>query len=61
VLQASDLLLQVVDEQYPGPGKALVSFAWSPFAVEKNALMIGAADEAGLAAGAARLLELAPR
>jgi hypothetical protein len=61
VLQASDLLLQVVDSQYPGPGKALVSFAWSPFAVEKNALLIGAADEAGLAAGAARLMELAPR
>lgn len=60
-LQASDLLLQVVDGQYPGPGKALVSFAWSPFAVEKNAILIGAADPAGLAAGAEKLLELVPQ
>ena len=60
-LQASELLPQVVDGKYPGPGKALVSFAWSPFAVEKNVILVGAADGAGLAAGVARLLELAPR
>jgi len=58
-LQASELLLQVADAKYPGPGKALVSFAWSPFAVEKNVVLVAAADEAGLAAGAAKLLELA--
>jgi len=60
-LQASDLLLQVVDEKYPGPGRALISFAWSPFAVEKNAILIGATDLAGLTAGVAKLLELAPQ
>lgn len=59
-LQASELLPQVVDEKYPGPGKALVSFAWSPFALEKNAILVGAIDDAGLKAGLARLLELAP-
>lgn len=60
VLQASDLLLQVVDEKYPGPGKALVSFLWSPFAVDKNVILIGATDQAGLEAGVAQLLALAP-
>jgi hypothetical protein len=60
-LQASDLLPQVVDPQYPGPGKALVLFAWSPFALGKNVILIGASDEAGLAAGGARLLDLAAR
>jgi len=60
VLQASDLLLQVVDEKYPGPGRALLSFVWSPFAVEKNAILIGATDPAGLEAGGAQLLALAP-
>jgi hypothetical protein len=29
-LQASELLPQVVDAKYPGPGKALINFAWSP-------------------------------
>jgi hypothetical protein len=58
-LQASDLLLEVADGQYPGPGRAVLSFAWSPFAVEKNVVLIGASDQAGLLAGAARLLELA--
>jgi hypothetical protein len=57
-LQASELLLQTADAKYPGPGKALVSFAWSPFGVEKNVILIGASDEAGLKAGAAKLIEL---
>ncbi len=58
-LQASDLLLEIADAAYPGPGKALVSFAWSPFAVEKNVILVGAADGTGLAAGIDKLLELA--
>ena len=58
-LQASEVLLQVVDDKYPGPGKSLVSFAWSPFAVEKNVILIGATDKAGLEAGITALLNLA--
>ena len=57
-LQASELLLQTADAKYPGPGKALVSFAWSPFGVEKNVILIGGSDENGLKAGAAKLIEL---
>lgn len=57
-LQASELLPQLVDAKYPGPGHALVSFAWSPFAVEKNAILVGASDSQGLDAGMARLLAL---
>jgi hypothetical protein len=57
-LQASELLLQTADAKYPGPGKSLVSYAWSPFGVEKNVILIGASDEAGLKAGAAKLVEL---
>jgi hypothetical protein len=58
-LQASDLLLQTADAKYPGPGKALISFAWSPFALGKNVILIGASDEAGLRAGAEGLVRLA--
>jgi hypothetical protein len=57
-LQASELLRQVVDEKYPGKGRALISFAWSPFAVEKNAILLGATDEAGIKAAAAELVKL---
>ncbi|MBI1915933.1 MAG: hypothetical protein HYS12_14540 [Planctomycetes bacterium] len=59
-LQASELLPQVVDARYPGLRRALVSFAWSPFAVEKNVILVGAADQEGLKAGTARLVELVP-
>lgn len=60
-LQASELLPQVADGKYPGAGKALVSFAWSPFGVERNVVLIGASDKVGLEAGIARLVELVPR
>jgi hypothetical protein len=42
-----------------GPGKALVQYAWSPFAVEKDVIAIGASDRAGLQAGIAEVLRLA--
>jgi hypothetical protein len=56
-LQASEILPQAADDKYPGPGKALLQIAWSPFAVEKNVLFIGAADKEGVQAGIARLLK----
>ncbi len=52
------MLPQVADVRYPGPGKALLSFAWSPFALEKNVILIGAADDAGIRAGVEGLLSL---
>jgi hypothetical protein len=58
VLQASELLPQIADEKYPGPGGALVSLVWSPFVVEKNAITIAGNDPAGLKAGIDELLKL---
>ena len=58
-LQASEILGQVADARYPGPGKALISFVWSPFAVEKNVILVGASDPEGLRAGINRVAELA--
>ncbi len=51
VIQASELLLQLVDKKYPGNGKALISMVWSPFQPDKNVIFIGASDPAGLTAG----------
>ena len=47
-LQAGELLLWTVDGSHPGPGKALVHFVWSPFAVDENVVFIGSSDEEGL-------------
>jgi hypothetical protein len=58
VLQASELLPQIADEKYPGPAGALVSLCWSPFAVEKNAIVVAGADAAGLKAGVEELTKL---
>lgn len=58
VLQASELLPQIADEKYPGPGGALVSLCWSPFAVEKNAIVLASSDVAGLRAGVEALTRL---
>lgn len=57
-LQASELLPQIVDAKYPGLGKALIQFAWSPFALDKNVIFIGASDAAGIEAGIVKLLGL---
>lgn len=58
VLQASELLPQIADEKYPGPGGALVSLCWSPFAVEKNAIVLASTDLAGLKASVEALTQL---
>lgn len=58
VLQASELLPQIADEKYPGPGGALVSLCWSPFAVEKNAIVVAGPDAAGLKEGVEALTRL---
>ena len=58
VLQASELLPQIADEKYPGPGGALVSLCWSPFAVEKNVIVLASSDSVGLKAGVEALTRL---
>jgi hypothetical protein len=59
-LQAGELLPQAADARYPGPGKAPLTFAWSPFALDKNVILIGAPDDAGVRAGIEALLALGP-
>lgn len=60
-LQASELLMQTADDQYPGPGKALVSFVWSPFVVGKNAIVIAGSTSEGIDAGSEAFLKLLNR
>lgn len=60
VLQASEILSRVADAKYPGPGKALIQIAWSPFTVGRNAIFVGAPDITGLEAGAAAVKAILP-
>ena len=57
-IQAGELPLQIADDKYPGAGRSLVSFVWSPFALEKNVILIAASDAAGISAGADAVLKL---
>lgn len=50
-VQAAEVLPRIVDAKYPGAGRALLQYAWSPFAVEKDVIIVGASDGAGLDAG----------
>jgi hypothetical protein len=58
-LQASELLTYVVDKQYPGDGRAVIQFAWSPFGLERNVIVIGASDPSGVNDGVDELSRLA--
>jgi hypothetical protein len=60
-LQASEILPRTVGAKYPGPGKALIQYAHSPFAVEKDVVFVGASDKEGLEAGVKELLKLIPK
>ncbi|MBS2039143.1 hypothetical protein JST97_29440 [bacterium] len=57
-LQASELLPRTAQSDYPGPGRAFISLAWSPFSLGYQAVVVAAGDLQGLEAGRRRLLEL---
>ena len=57
-LQASGLLPEIVDEKYPGQAKSIITYAWSPFALEKDVVLIGATDDTGVQAGIDQLVRL---
>ena len=51
ILQASELLPQIVDNLYPGKGKALIQYLYSPFGIECDVITVGATDNDGIKAG----------
>ncbi len=50
-LIASELLTLGVDDKFPGPGRAIIQHAWSPFTLGKNVILIAGSDAQGLQAG----------
>jgi hypothetical protein len=57
-LLASEILTLNVDDQYPGPGRAILQHAWSPFKLGKNVILLSSSDAAGLSAAADALIQL---
>jgi hypothetical protein len=54
-LEASELLPRALSPDYPGPGRALIMFAWSPFALERNVIYLAAGDRSGQRRAASHL------
>ena len=48
ILQASEMMGQIVDAKYPGAGKAVVQYLHSPFGIECDVITIGSVDENGI-------------
>jgi hypothetical protein len=55
---AGEILCRNLDRSYPGAGRAVLALAWSPFFIERQAVVVGACDEVGLALGSRALLSL---
>ncbi|MBI2190779.1 MAG: hypothetical protein HYU36_02190 [Planctomycetes bacterium] len=49
-IQRGSLLRRVANEYYPGKGRGLVQYVWSPFSLGKDVVLITASDNAGLQA-----------
>jgi outer membrane protein assembly factor BamB len=57
-LWTSRLPIRHLTENYPGKGRGLVAYAWSPFSGQEDVILLGAGDESGLEKAVSKLLEL---
>ena len=53
------ILPRHISESFPGRGRGLIQYAWSPFGADRDAVFVIGGDEAGLAKAVDRLLSLA--
>lgn len=57
-LQRASILPRVANDYFPGKGRGLLEFAWSPFALGKDVILVTGSDAAGVRKAAERLLML---
>ncbi len=57
-LQRASMLMRVANDYFPGKGRGFVQYAWSPFALEKDVILITGSDAAGVRKAAEKLLSL---
>lgn len=57
-IQRASMLMRVANDYYPGKGHGFVQYAWSPFAFEKDVILITGSDADGLRKAAEKLLGL---
>lgn len=58
-LQRASILPRVSNEYYPGRGRGFVMYAWSPFALGKDVILVIGSDPDGVRKSAEKLVELA--
>jgi hypothetical protein len=57
-LQRASILPMVANDYFPGKGRGILEYAWSPFALGKDVILITGSDPSGVRKSAERLLEL---
>lgn len=60
VIQRASILPRVANDYFPGKGRGLLEYAWSPFALERDAILVTGSDPTGVANSAELLLSLTP-
>ena len=57
-LQRASILPMVANDYFPGKGRGILEYAWSPFALGKDVILVTGSDPSGVRKSAKRLLEL---
>jgi len=59
ILQRSMILMRVTNYYYPGSGRGIIQYAWSPFTLDKDAILITGSDDEGIEKAAKKLISIA--
>lgn len=59
-LQRASILPRVANDYFPGKGRGILEYAWSPFALGKDVILVTGSDATGLAKSSNQLLSLVP-
>jgi hypothetical protein len=57
-LQRASILPMLANDYFPGKGRGILEYAWSPFALGKDVILITGSDPSGVRKSAQRLLAL---
>jgi len=58
ILQRSMILMRVTNYYYPGSGRGIIQYVWSPFTLDKDAILITGSDDEGIEKAAKKLISI---
>jgi len=59
IFQRSMILMRVTNNYYPGPGRGIIQYVWSPFTLDKDAILITASEDEGIRKATKQLISIA--